>query len=141
MTADNPRARAIGGVFFRSTDPAKTREWYRRHLGLRTDAYGTNFAWRQAEHPDRCGYTQWSPFAQETSYFGAREQQFMINFRVEDLEGLLTRLQTDGVEVVGDVQQESYGKFAHIVDVDGRRVELWEPIDDEYEKLLDGLTS
>jgi catechol 2,3-dioxygenase-like lactoylglutathione lyase family enzyme len=141
MTASDAHVRAIGGVFFRSSDPGRTREWYRRHLGLRTDAYGTNFAWRHAGNPERSGYTQWSPFAGDTAYFGDQDQQFMINYRVDDLEGLLAQLRADGVEVVGDVQQEPYGKFAHIVDVDGRRVELWEPVDDEYERMLDGVTN
>lgn len=141
MTTEPGRVRGIGGVFFRSSEPGTTREWYRQHLGLRTDDYGTNFAWRRADDPQRFGYTQWSPFAADTDYFGAGDQQFMVNYRVDDLGALLERLRAADVEVVGEVQEESYGRFAHIVDVDGRRVELWEPVDDEYERMLDGVTN
>lgn len=137
---DKPRVHAIGGVFFRSADPQATRDWYARHLGLSVDAYGTNFAWRQARTPENKGYTQWSAFKNDTDYFGAKEQQFMINYRVDNLEALVTSLVEAGVDVVDGIQQEPYGKFVHIVDADGRRVELWEPNDDEYEKMLEAVT-
>ncbi len=87
--------KGIGGVFFRSPQPATTCAWYRQHLGLRTDEYGTNFAWRQADDPGRPGYTQWSPFAVDTSYFGAGGQQFMINHRVGDLAAGGRRIRED----------------------------------------------
>ncbi len=135
-----PRARAIGGVFFRSANPEETRNWYARHLGLAIDAYGTNFAWRHKDEPDKAGYSQWSPFEADTDYFGDREQQFMINYRVENLDLLLEQFRKDGVEIVGDMQVEAFGRFVHIIDNDGRRVELWEPIDAEYEKILNGVT-
>lgn len=135
-----PRARAIGGVFFRSANPEETRNWYARHLGLAIDAYGTNFAWRHKDEPDKAGYSQWSPFEADTDYFGDREQQFMINYRVENLDLLLEQFRNDGVEIVGDIQVEAFGRFVHIIDNDGRRVELWEPIDAEYEKILNGVT-
>ncbi|MFK7803817.1 MAG: VOC family protein [Anaerolineae bacterium] len=137
---DKPRVRAIGGVFFRSADPEKTREWYGRHLGLSTDSFGTNFAWRHKDEPEKAGYSQWSAFDAETEYFGKREQQFMINYRVDHLDLLIEKLKADGVEFVGEMQQEAFGRFVHIIDNDGRRVELWEPIDDEYEKILNGIT-
>ena len=135
-----PRARAIGGVFFRSANPEETRNWYARHLGLAIDAYGTNFAWRHKDESDKAGYSQWSPFEADTDYFGDREQQFMINYRVENLDLLLEQFRKDGVEIVGDMQVEAFGRFVHIIDNDGRRVELWEPIDAEYEKILNGVT-
>ncbi len=141
MAGQRRRVRAIGGIFFRSTDPQRTREWYQRHLGLLTDATGTNFAWRHFDDASRPGFSQWSPFSHDTRYFGKQDQQFMINYRVEDLEGLLTELRSEGVSIVGDVQREPYGSFAHIIDIDGRMVELWEPIDSEYEKMLEGVTS
>ena len=134
------KVKAVGGVFFRANNPKETREWYAKHLGLQTDPYGTNFAWRQVDNPNKAGYTQWSPFDGDTEYFGKVEQQFMINYRVDDLDALLASLREEGVEIVGDVVQESFGRFAHIIDNEGRRVELWEPIDDEYEKILDGVT-
>jgi catechol 2,3-dioxygenase-like lactoylglutathione lyase family enzyme len=141
MATQNRRVRAIGGIFFRWPDPKGTREWYQRHLGLSTDATGTNFAWRHFDDASQLGFSQWSPFSDDTRYFGKEDQQFMINYRVEDLEGLLTELRFEGVKIVGDVQREPYGAFAHIIDIDGRMVELWEPIDSEYEKMLEGITS
>ena len=141
MTDDRTgRVRGIGGVFFKSADSAATRAWYAKHLGLATDDYGTNFVWRQADAPDQAGHTQWSPFKRDTAYFGDADQQFMINYRVDDLAALVARLRAEGVEIVDEIQTESYGKFVHIVDNDGRRVELWEPVDEEYAAMLDGVT-
>jgi len=141
MAGQDRSVRAIGGIFFRSQDPTRTREWYQHHLGLRTDSTGTNFAWRHFDDASRPGFSQWAPFSQDTRYFGDQDQQFMVNYRVDDLERLLTELRSEGVTIVGDVQRESYGAFAHIIDIDGRMVELWEPIDSEYKKMLDGVTS
>ena len=137
---DKARVRAIGGVFFRSPDPEKTREWYSRHLGLQVDAYGTNFAWRDHDAPEHIGHTQWSPMPESTDYLGDRGQQFMVNYRVDDLDGLLDALRQSGVEIVGEIQEEPYGRFVHVIDNDGRRVELWEPNDEEYRKIVDGVT-
>lgn len=134
------KVKAIGGVFFRSADPQQTRDWYARHLGLAVDAYGTNFAWRSKDEPEKSGYTQWSVFKEDTAYFGESGQQYMINYRVENLDALIDTLRQEGVEIVDEVTQESFGKFVHIIDNDGRRVELWEPIDEEYEKILEGVT-
>ena len=132
------RVRGIGGVFFRCNDPAAQRDWYKQHLGLNTDDYGTNFEWRQADNPEKKGYSQWSPFKAETTYF---ESAFMINYRVDDLDLLLVKLKQSGVEILGDVSVEDYGKFVHIRDPEGQRIELWEPNDDEYEKILEGVTN
>jgi predicted enzyme related to lactoylglutathione lyase len=132
------KVRAIGGVFFRCKDPESQRHWYQQHLGLNTDQYGTNFAWRHADAPDQFGYSQWSPFKSDTTYF---EGDYLINYRVDDLDSLLQSLKAAGVEVLGEVTEEDYGKFVHIRDPEGQRVELWEPIDAEYEKLLEGITN
>ena len=110
MKSGDARVRAIGGVFFRSPDPAQTRDWYRRHLGLRTDAHGTNFSWRRAGEPALPGYTLWSPFARDTSYFGDQEQQFMINYRVDDLDGLLAHLNAAGVETLRAAHRKPTGR-------------------------------
>lgn len=134
------RVHGIGGVFFRSNNPEATRNWYSRHLGLTVDAYGTNFAWRRTRAPEKKGYTLWSPFKKDTDYFGFEGQQFMINYRVDNLEALVAELKRSGVQIVDEIDQEPCGKFVHIVDNDGRRVELWEPIDDEYEKMLEAVT-
>jgi len=138
MSKDS-KVRAIGGIFFKCENPDETRNWYSENLGLSTDDYGTNFAWRDADS-SKPGYTQWSPFKKKSDYFGDEHQQFMINYRVDDLEKLVAKLRASDVVIVDDIAVEDYGKFVHIIDNDGRRVELWEPLDEEYEKMLDGVT-
>src|SRR5690606_442654 len=75
------RVTGIGGVFFRCKDPQQMKNWYQTHLGLETDQWGTNFEWRQAEEPDRKGFTQWSPVAENSTFFGASGGDFMMNYR------------------------------------------------------------
>ncbi|MEX0660854.1 MAG: VOC family protein [Balneolaceae bacterium] len=130
----------IGGIFFKCEDPSKMKEWYKKHLGLQTDAYGTNFEWRQAENPEKKGFTQWSVNSKTSKYAGSADQQFMINYRVENLEKLVEQLRSEGVEVIDDIEAFDYGKFVHILDAEGNRVELWEPNDVEYDKIVDGRT-
>jgi len=130
----------VGGIFFKCDNPDKMNQWYQQHLGLQTDGWGTNFEWRQADHPDKKGFTQWSPFEKSSTYFGSPDQQCMINYRVENLEVLLEQLRKDGVEIVDEIEEHDYGKFVHILDAEGNRVELWEPNDEEYEKIVEGKT-
>lgn len=130
----------IGGIFFKCNDPGATRQWYHDHLGLATDDYGSNFEWRQADDGKRKGFTQWSPFDKNTEYFRSAEQDFMINYRVENLDDLLAQLEAAGVKIVGEVTRHDFGRFVHIVDCDGRTVELWEPNDDEYDEIVEGRT-
>jgi catechol 2,3-dioxygenase-like lactoylglutathione lyase family enzyme len=111
----------VGGVFFRCADPAKTAAWYKQHLGMDVGDYGCNFIAAAGD------LTVWAPFKADTDYFGKSGQAFMINLRVDDLHGLLERLEADGIHHVGDVLDESYGRFAWIDDIDGRRVELFQP--------------
>ena len=118
----------IGGVFFKSADPAKMREWYGRHLGLDASQYGATFEWRHSDSDDK-GQTVWNPFAADTKYFAPSTKDFMINYRVENLEWLLGELKKEGVEQIGEMQSYEYGKFAHIVDPEGNKIELWEAID------------
>ena len=121
----------IGGIFFKCQDPNKVKEWYKTHLGLETDQYGANFEWRQAADPTKKGSTQWSPFAETTKYFEPSTKDFMINYRVENLEALVEQLKNEGVTIVDKIETFDYGKFVHIIDVEGNKVELWEPIDTE----------
>ncbi|NRA49179.1 MAG: VOC family protein [Phaeodactylibacter sp.] len=134
------KATSIGGIFFRSKDPEKTKSWYQKHLGLNTGEYGTNFEWRQADKPGKKGFTLWSPFSEGTDYFGTSGQDFMINFRVENIEALVEQLKADGVTIVNEIATYEYGKFVHIVDADGRRVELWEADDEYYDKMIKART-
>jgi predicted enzyme related to lactoylglutathione lyase len=123
------RVTGIGGIFMKSNDPAALRTWYKDHLGLNGDSYGTNFEWLQADDPTKKGSTVWSPFDKGTKYFEPSQKEFMINFRVENLEWLLGELKKEGIEQIGEMQSYEYGKFAHIVDPDGTKIELWEAID------------
>ncbi len=129
------KATSIGGIFFKCKDPKKMREWYSTHLGLNTNQYGSVFEWRQASDSTKKGYTQWSPFAETTKYFEPSTKDFMINYRVDNLEALVEELKKDKVVVVDKIETVDYGKFVHVIDVEGNKVELWEPNDVEYEKL------
>ncbi len=128
------KVNGIGGVFFKVKDPEKTRNWYKEHLGLNTDQYGTNFEWRQADEGLDKGFTQWSPFRADSDYF---DGDFMLNYRVTDMTGLLKELESKGIEIIGEVQEHEYGKFAHIRDHDGHKVELWEPVDEVFDEMVE----
>lgn len=109
----------IGGVFFRAKDPAALAAWYERHLGI------NGMAWTQ-----QAGQTVFAPFPADTDYFGRESQQFMLNFRVDDLDGMLARLKADKVKIVKDIEdQAGVGRFAAVEDPEGNRIELWEPQD------------
>ncbi len=136
------RVTGIGGIFFKTQDKAALNAWYERHLGLNLDpSYGTSFEWRQAQDPERKGFTAWSPFPADTDYFAPSQRDFMVNYRVADLEGLLKVLKEEGVEVVDEMQTFEYGKFAHILDLEGNKIELWEPDDEAYEAMVKGHTT
>lgn len=130
----------IGGIFFKCKDPEKLKTWYNKHLGLATDQYGTNFEWRQADDNTKKGFTQWSPFNQNTKYFEPSAQDFMINYRVDNLEALVEVLRKEGVTIVDEMEVYEYGKFIHILDGEGNKVELWEPIDIVYDQFEGGRT-
>ncbi|MFT4777554.1 MAG: catechol 2,3-dioxygenase-like lactoylglutathione lyase family enzyme [Flavobacteriales bacterium] len=132
------RVTGIGGVFFKTPDPEATRAWYAKHLGFEVDAYGASFAWQSESNPSGKGHTAWSPFKEDTDYFG--NQNFMINYRVDDLEKLIVLLVAEGVEIVSELQKEDYGKFIHILDLNGLRLELWEPIDEVYDEMTSAKT-
>jgi len=134
------RVTGVGGIFFKCKDPDQMKAWYNTHLGLDTDQYGTNFEWRQSDEQDKKGFTQWSPFKDTTTYFEPSSKEFMINYRVENLEELVEILKTEGVTITDEIQAFEYGKFVHIMDPEGNKIELWEPNDIEYEKLVIGRT-
>ncbi len=129
------RVTGIGGIFFKCADPQKMREWYKTHLGLNTNPYGTVFEWRHATDSSKKGFSQWSPFKETTKYFEPSTKQFMINYRVDNLEALITELKKEGVTITDTMETYDYGKFVHIMDIEGNKIELWEPNDLEYEKL------
>ena len=130
----------VGGIFFKCKDPDKMKEWYKTHLGLDTDQYGTNFEWRQCLDSTKMGFTQWSPFTETTQYFEPSTKDFMINYRVENLVELVEQLKKAGVTIVDEIETFEYGKFVHLMDMEGNKIELWEPDDIEYDKLVEGRT-
>jgi predicted enzyme related to lactoylglutathione lyase len=125
----------IGGIFFKCNDPNKMKEWYQKHLGLNTNQYGVVFEWYQGEDNTKKGFTNWSPFNATTNYFAPSTKDFMINYRVDNLEALVEELKKNGVTILDVIETYDYGKFVHILDAEGNKVELWEPNDIEYEKL------
>ena len=130
----------IGGIFFKCKDPEKVKEWYSKHLGLNMDQYGTSFEWRQGDDPTKYGFTQWSAFSYSTKYFDPSIKEFMINYRVQDLENLVTELKKDGVIILDTIESYDYGKFVHILDNEENKIELWEPVDTEYDKIANART-
>ena len=124
------RVTGIGGLFFKSNDPKASRDWYNKHLGFNTDDYGSTFLWKDKEG-NECS-TQWSPFKEDTKYFEPSKKEFMFNYRVDNLKELLVTLKAEGVTIVGKMEEYSYGKFGWILDNEGNKIELWEPIDQAF---------
>lgn len=117
----------IGGIFFKCNDPKKMTEWYKTHLGLNTNGYGASFAWYEGDDNTKKAMTQWTPFPESTTYFAPSEKEFMINYRVENLEALVNELKNSGVTILDNIETYDYGKFVHILDAEGNKIELWEP--------------
>ena len=118
----------IGGVFLRSADREQLYAWYERHLGIARHPYkGVIFPWRHADDPDRTGKTAWSLFKQDTDYFGPTKPAFMVNYIVDDLDGILASMRAEGQAVDERVEDTEYGRFGWATDPEGNRVELWEP--------------
>jgi len=125
----------IGGIFFKCKDPNKMKEWYKANLGLNTNQYGAVFEWHQGADSTKKGFTQWSPFKETTKYFAPSTKDFMINYRVENMDKLVEDLKRNDVTVLDTIETYDYGKFVHILDIEQNKIELWEPNDVEYEKL------
>lgn len=140
MCENKKRVTGIGGIFFKTKNPDETKLWYRKHLGFNTDEYGTCFEWRQADDGKKKGFSQWSPFSESTKYFNPSSKEFMINYRVADLEWLVEKLKEEGVKVLDDIERFDYGKFVHILDHDGNKIELWEPVDEVFDEGVKGRT-
>ncbi|MBN2348778.1 MAG: VOC family protein [Bacteroidales bacterium] len=123
------RVTGLGGIFFKCENPQNIKNWYKKHLGIASDEYGGLFEWRDAENPEQKCYTAWNPFDKNTSYFNPGNQSYMINYRVEDLKGLLEILKNEGVKIIGEIEEYEYGKFGWILDQEGNKIELWEPVE------------
>jgi predicted enzyme related to lactoylglutathione lyase len=136
-TNSNPtpmkKVTGIGGIFFKCKDAAKMREWYNTHLGINANQYGATFEWMQKDAPAKKGSTQWTPFSETTKYFDSSTKEFMINYRVENLESLVEELKKEGVTILDKIESFDYGKFVHIMDLEGNKIELWEPKESKEE--------
>jgi predicted enzyme related to lactoylglutathione lyase len=122
------RVTGIGGIFFKAGDQKSLAGWYRQHLGIDVGDEGYSmFRWRKDDDPEQRAYSIWALFPRDTTYFGPGPSPFMINYRVENLDALLTQLRKEGVQVDDRVEELEYGRFGWIVDPDGNRIELWEP--------------
>ncbi len=129
------RVTGIGGIFFKTKDPKSTKEWYAKHLGFNTDEWGAAFITRKVEDPSKNAYLQWSPFSSQTDYFEPSQKEFMINYRVENIEKLVILLKNEGVTICDEITSYDYGKFVHIMDEDGNKIELWEPVDEVFDNF------
>ncbi len=130
-----PRVTGIGGIFFKAKDPAALKAWYDKNLGIRMVQTGSTFEWRQGMDSTKKGFTAWAPFKETTKYFQPSEKQFMINYRVEQLDQLLANMKAAGTLPADSVEKTSYGNFVHLMDPEGNKIELWEPNDVEYAKM------
>ena len=126
-----PKVTGIGGIFFFSDNPEKTKNWYAENLGLAVNEWGSSFETRNANRPDEINYTQWSPFKKGSDY----KKEFMINYRVQNIEGLVEKLKGNGVTIVDSIETYEYGKFVHIMDNEGNKIELWEPVDSVFTEM------
>lgn len=123
-----PKVTGIGGIFFYSNHIKEAKEWYTKNLGIEINDWGTSsFESRDLNNPDQINSLQWCPFKKEDGYFAPSQKEFMINYTVQNLEGLVAKLKENGVTVLDEIASYDYGKFVHILDEEGNKIELWEP--------------
>jgi predicted enzyme related to lactoylglutathione lyase len=130
-TASNdttPKVTGIGGIFFYSDNLQETNEWYTKNLGIEINAWGSSgFESRNINKPDEITSLQWKPFKKGDEYFSPSKKDFMINYTVQNIEGLVNKLKENGVTILDDIVTYDFGKFVHIMDAEGNKIELWEP--------------
>jgi predicted enzyme related to lactoylglutathione lyase len=125
-----PKVTGIGGIFFYSDNPKETKEWYNKNLGIEINEWGSSsFESRNIDRPDEINSLQWKPFKKGDEYFSPSKKDFMINYQVQNIEGLVTKLKENGVTILDSIASYDYGKFVHIMDTEGNKIELWEPAD------------
>ena len=124
-----PKVTGIGGIFFFSDDPKETRQWYAQNLGLEINEYSSSsFEFRDIDKPEEIGSLQWCPFKKGSDYFAPSKKEFMINYRVDNLGEMIAQLREGGVEIIRGPESHENGRFAWILDPEGNKVELWEPM-------------
>jgi len=129
MEATMAKVTGIGGVFFKSrNDRAALAAWYQKHLGMTLEGFGgAILRWPDDKAEDN-GLTVWHVAEKESQWFSPSDSAFMINYRVDNLGEMIAQLRADGVEVVRGPESHENGKFAWVMDPDGNKVELWEPM-------------
>ena len=130
-----PKVTGIGGIFFKAKNPSAVKKWYGENLGLSVDHFGSPFEFRNAHKPEQINYLNWDAFIDTTSYMSPSDKEFMINYRVQNIESLVKKLKKNGVQVLDEIIAYEYGKFVHIMDLEGNKIELWEPIDSVLTKM------
>ena len=125
-----PKVTGIGGIFFFSDSPEETKEWYAKNLGLEINEWGaSSFESRNINRPDEINSLQWCTFKKGDEYFSPSKKDFMINYRVKHIEELVSKLKENGVTILDSIETYEYGKFVHIMDPEGNKIELWDPVD------------
>jgi len=125
--AEPGRIIGVGGVFFKSADKAKLDAWYKDKLGIPVGEYGATFPWRSADDPNVEHLTAWNIFKKESDYFDPSPAPYMINYIVDDLDAFLEKAAAKGVRIDPKRENADYGRFAWIFDLDGNKIELWQP--------------
>jgi predicted enzyme related to lactoylglutathione lyase len=127
-----PRVTGVGGIFFYSDNLKETKEWYTKNLGIEINDWGSSsFESRSIDKPDQINSFQWKPFKKGDEYFSPSKKEFMINYQVQNIEGLVDKLKGNGVTIIDSIVTYDFGKFVHIMDAEGNKIELWEPIENE----------
>ncbi len=122
------RVTGIGGIFFKARDPVALRAWYKTHLGVDVQEWGgAAFRWTDDAGKPKAGTTVWSIGPADGDYFAPSKSSFMINYRVADLNAVLQALRSEGCDVLEKTDDSEYGKFGWVIDLEGNKVELWQP--------------
>ena len=128
----SPKVTGIGGIFFYSDNLEETNEWYTKNLGIEINDWGSSsFESRNINRPDEINSLQWKPFKKGDEYFAPSKKDFMINYTVQNIEALVSKLKENGVTILDTIETYEFGKFIHIMDAEGNKIELWEPIADD----------
>ena len=128
QTDNAPKVTGIGGIFFTSDNTKEIKDWYAKNLGFDVNEWGSvSFEYRDVHNPDVIIPLQWSPFKKDSDHFSPSKKEFMVNYRVQNMEGLVEKLKENGVTILDDIAVYDYGKFVHIMDAEGNKIELWEP--------------
>jgi predicted enzyme related to lactoylglutathione lyase len=127
-----PKVTGIGGIFFYSDNLKETKEWYTKNLGIEINDWGSaSFESRNADRPEEINSLQWKPFKKGDEYFSPSKKDFMINYQVQNIEELVSRLKENGVTILDSIATYDFGKFVHIMDKEGNKIELWEPMNQD----------